>query len=79
MASSAASVNLMDRAPSRDVEAWWSSRYPAGRAGRRKPPRFETRSALPGGAELGSLCERHLSGGHLKLDPALDGPLVMTK
>ena len=33
----------------------------------------------PDGAELGRLCERHLSGGHAKLDPAQDGPLVVTK
>ncbi|MCY3873866.1 MAG: hypothetical protein OXF88_06190 [Rhodobacteraceae bacterium] len=34
---------------------------------------------FPGGAELGRLCERHLSGGHAKLDPVQDGPLVVTK
>ena len=33
----------------------------------------------PGGAELGRLCEQHLSGGHAKLDPAQDGSLVVTK
>ena len=32
-----------------------------------------------GGAELGGLCEQHLSGGHAKLDPVQDGPLVVTK
>ena len=32
-----------------------------------------------GGAELGRFCEPHLSGGHAKLDPAQDGPLVVTK
>ena len=34
---------------------------------------------IPGGAELGRLCEQKLSGGHAKLDPAQDGPLVVTK
>lgn len=34
---------------------------------------------LPGGAELARLCEQHLSGGHAKLDPAQDGPVVVTK
>lgn len=34
---------------------------------------------FPGGAELGCLCEPHLSGGHAKLDPARDGPIVVTK
>lgn len=34
---------------------------------------------FPSGAELGSLCEQHLSGGHAKLDPAQDGPVVVTK
>ena len=34
---------------------------------------------FPGGAELGRLCEPHLSGGHAKLDPAQDGSLVVTK
>ena len=34
---------------------------------------------FPGGAELGGLCEPHLSGGHAKLDPALGGPLVVTR
>ena len=34
---------------------------------------------FPGGAELGRLCEPHLSGGHAKLDPAQNGPLVVTK
>ena len=34
---------------------------------------------LPGGTELGRLCEQHLSGGHAKLDPVQDGPLVVTK
>ena len=34
---------------------------------------------LPDGGELGSLCEQHLSGGHAKLDPTQDGPLVVTK
>lgn len=35
--------------------------------------------SLPDGAELAHLCERHLSGGHAKLDPAQDGPRVLTK
>ena len=30
-------------------------------------------------AELSSLCEQHLSGGHAKLDPNQDGPLIVTK
>ena len=34
---------------------------------------------LPKGAELAHLCEHHLSGGHAKLDPAQDGPRVLTK
>ena len=34
---------------------------------------------FPGGDELGRLCEQHLSGGHAKLDPVQDGPLVVTK
>ena len=34
---------------------------------------------LPNGAELARLCEHHLSGGHAKLDPAQDGPRVVTK
>ncbi len=34
---------------------------------------------FPGGTELARLCERHLSGGHAKLDPAQDGPLIVTK
>ena len=34
---------------------------------------------LPKGAALARLCEHHLSGGHAKLDPAQDGPRVMTK
>lgn len=34
---------------------------------------------LPSGAELARLCEHHLSGGHAKLDPAHDGPQVVTK
>jgi predicted transcriptional regulator of viral defense system len=34
---------------------------------------------LPSGAELADLCERHLSGGHAKLDPAQDGSHVSTK
>ena len=34
---------------------------------------------LPGGIELARLCERHLSGGHAKLDPAQDGTQVLTK
>ena len=34
---------------------------------------------FPGGAELGRLCEPHLSGGHAKLDPAQDGLHVVTK
>ena len=34
---------------------------------------------FPGGAELGRRCEQHLSGGHAKLDPVQDGPLVVTK
>ena len=34
---------------------------------------------FPGGAELGRLCEQHLSGGHAKLDPVQEGPLVVTK
>lgn len=34
---------------------------------------------FPNGTELSSLCEPHLSGGHAKLDPTQDGPLVVTK
>ncbi len=34
---------------------------------------------FPCGAELGRLCEQHLSGGHAKLDPVQDGSLVVTK
>ena len=34
---------------------------------------------IPGGAELGRLCEQRLSGGHAKLDPMQDGSHVMTK
>jgi len=34
---------------------------------------------LPDGAELARLCEHHLSGGHAKLDPAQDGPRVVSK
>ena len=34
---------------------------------------------FPGGAELGRLCEQHLSGGHAKLDPVQDGTVVATK
>lgn len=34
---------------------------------------------FPGGAELTRLCERHLSGGHAKLEPAQDGALVVAK
>ena len=34
---------------------------------------------FPGGAELARLCGQHLSGGHAKLDPAQDGPLVVTR
>lgn len=34
---------------------------------------------LLGGTELSRLCEQHLSGGHAKLDPAQDGPRVVTK
>ena len=34
---------------------------------------------FPGGAELGRLCEQHLSGGHAKLDPVQDGTVVVTK
>ncbi|WP_244749647.1 type IV toxin-antitoxin system AbiEi family antitoxin domain-containing protein [Mesorhizobium sp. L-2-11] len=33
----------------------------------------------PEGAALARLCEHHLSGGHAKLDPAQDGPHVVTK
>ncbi len=33
----------------------------------------------PESAELARLCEHHLSGGHAKLDPAQDGPSVVTK
>ena len=33
----------------------------------------------PGGAELGRLCEPHLSGGHAQLDPVQEGPIVVTK
>ncbi len=32
-----------------------------------------------GGVELARLCERHLSGGHAKLDPVQDGPLIVPK
>ena len=34
---------------------------------------------FPGGAELGRLCEPHLSGGHAKLDPVRNGPFVVTE
>ena len=34
---------------------------------------------LPDGTELARLCERHLTGGHAKLDPAQDGSHVVTK
>lgn len=34
---------------------------------------------LPSGAELAHRCERYLSGGHAKLDPAQDGPRVVSK
>ena len=34
---------------------------------------------LAEGAELARLCEHHLTGGHAKLDPAQDGPHVVTK
>ena len=34
---------------------------------------------FPGGAELGRLCEQHLTGGHAKLDPVQKGPVVVTK
>ena len=34
---------------------------------------------IPGAAELAHLCEQHLSGGHAKLDPAQDGPHVVTR
>jgi predicted transcriptional regulator of viral defense system len=34
---------------------------------------------LPKGAELARLCEHHLSGGHARLDPAQDGPHVVSK
>jgi predicted transcriptional regulator of viral defense system len=34
---------------------------------------------FPSGAKLARLCEQHLSGGHAKLDPAQDGPRVVTK
>ena len=34
---------------------------------------------FPEGAGLALLCERHLSGGHAKLDPDQDGPHVATK
>lgn len=34
---------------------------------------------FPKGAELSRLCERHLSGGHAKLDPIQDGSHVVTK
>lgn len=34
---------------------------------------------LPGGAELARLCERHLSGGHAKLDPAQVGSHVVNR
>ena len=34
---------------------------------------------ISGGADLGRLSEPHLSGGHAKLDPAHDGPLVVTR
>ncbi len=32
-----------------------------------------------GGVKLACFCERHLSGGHAKLDPDQDAPLVVTK
>lgn len=34
---------------------------------------------LPDGAELTRLCEQHLSGGHARLDPAQDGPCVVSR
>lgn len=34
---------------------------------------------FPGGADLSILCERHLSGGHAKLDPVQDGTHVVSK
>lgn len=34
---------------------------------------------FPEGIELAGLCENHLSGGHANLDPAQDGPHIMTK
>lgn len=34
---------------------------------------------LPDGAELAHMCERHLSGGHPKLDPAQEGHAVVAK
>ena len=34
---------------------------------------------FPGTAELASLCERHLSGGHAQLDLAQNGPCIVTK
>ena len=47
---------------------------------RSRPARMlRSHQPVPGGAELGRLCEQHLSGGHAKLDPAQDGPLVVTK
>jgi predicted transcriptional regulator of viral defense system len=34
---------------------------------------------LPDGARLARLCEHYLSGGHARLDPAQDGPHVVTR
>lgn len=34
---------------------------------------------LPDGTEIARLCEQHLSGGHARLDPAQDGPYVVTR
>ena len=34
---------------------------------------------LPGGGELARFCEPRLSGGHARLDPAQDGPHVVTQ
>ncbi len=34
---------------------------------------------FPDGAKLSRLCERHLSGGHAKLDPAQDGTQIVPK
>jgi predicted transcriptional regulator of viral defense system len=34
---------------------------------------------MPEGTDLARVCEQHISGGHAKLDPAQEGPKVVTK